>query len=50
MLAPVREKYEAVVSDKKYLTEVIKRGDDAAQKRAFKMLGKVQRKAGFVAR
>ncbi|WP_309396569.1 tryptophan--tRNA ligase [Cerasicoccus maritimus] len=50
MLAPVREKYEAVVADKKYLTEVIKRGDDAAQKRAFKMLGKVQRKAGFVAR
>lgn len=50
MLNPVREKYEAVKADKKYLTEVLKAGDDAAQKRAFKMLSKVQRKAGFVAR
>ncbi|MEO0794166.1 MAG: tryptophan--tRNA ligase [Verrucomicrobiota bacterium] len=50
MINPVREKYEAVKSDKKYLTAVLKAGDDAAQKRAFKILSKVQRKAGFVAR
>jgi len=49
-LNPVREKYEAIKADKKYLTEVLQRGDEAAQKRAFKMLSKVQRKAGFVAR
>ncbi|MGE9295343.1 MAG: tryptophan--tRNA ligase [Puniceicoccales bacterium] len=50
VIAPVREKYEAVRADKKYLTEVIRAGDEAAQKRAFKILSKVQRKAGFVAR
>ncbi len=50
MIEPVREKYEAVKADKKYLTEVIKAGDDAAQKRAYRSLSKVQRKAGFVAR
>lgn len=50
LIEPVREKYEAVKADKKLLTEIIKAGDDAAQKRAFKTLGKVQRKAGFVAR
>lgn len=50
LINPVREQYEAIVADKKYLTEVLKAGDDAAQKRAFKILSKVQRKAGFVAR
>jgi len=50
MLNPVREKYEAIKADKNYLTDVVKAGDEAAQKRAFKMLSKVQRKAGFVGR
>lgn len=49
-LTPVREKYQAVVSDKKYLESVLKAGADAAQKRAYKTLGKVYRKAGFAER
>ncbi len=50
MLAPIREKYEAIKDDKAYLQGVIKSGGDAAQKRAYKTLSKVMRKAGFVER
>lgn len=50
LLKPVREAYETIRSDKEYLTEVLAAGDAAAQKRAFKTLSKVQRKAGFVER
>jgi len=50
LLAPIREKYESIKADKQFLTDVLRNGDAAAQKRAFKLLSKVQRKAGFVAR
>ncbi|MDP0495349.1 MAG: tryptophan--tRNA ligase [Verrucomicrobiota bacterium JB024] len=48
MLAPVRERYAAVSNDKDYLLSVLKDGSAAAQKRAYKTLSKVWRKAGFV--
>ncbi|MGE9293159.1 MAG: tryptophan--tRNA ligase [Puniceicoccales bacterium] len=48
MLTPVRERYEAIRNDKDYLLGVLKDGSAAAQKRAYKTLSKVWRKAGFV--
>lgn len=50
MLAPVRERYEAIKDDRDYLLQVVAKGDAAAQARAFKTLSKVTRKAGFVER
>ncbi|KAF0095832.1 MAG: tryptophanyl-tRNA synthetase [Puniceicoccaceae bacterium 5H] len=50
MLTPIQERYKAIADDKKYLEGVFKSGADAAQKRAFKMLSKVNRKAGFIER
>lgn len=49
-LTPIRERYLALREDKKRLNEVLKSGADAAQKRAYKTLGKVYRKAGLVER
>jgi tryptophanyl-tRNA synthetase len=49
-LEPVRTRYEELIKDKKYLESVLKAGADQAQKRAYKTLGKVYRKAGFVER
>ncbi len=48
MLTPVRERYEAIRDDKDYLLSALKDGSAAAQKRAYKTLSKVWRKAGFV--
>jgi len=50
MLEPVQAKYKEVIQDKAYLESVLKSGAEVAQKRAYKMLGKVYRKAGFVER
>lgn len=50
VLEPVQARYQALISDKAYLESVLKSGADSAQKRAYKMLGKVYRKAGFVER
>lgn len=50
MLAPIQERYKAIADDKKYLEGIFKGGADAAQKRAYKTLGKVYRKAGFIER
>lgn len=50
VLEPVQKKYETLIADKDALTQVFKAGADAAQKRAYRMLGKVYRKAGFVER
>ena len=47
---PVQERYEHLIGDKGYLESVLKEGAAAAQKRAYKMLSKVYRKAGFVER
>ncbi|MDP0498863.1 MAG: tryptophan--tRNA ligase [Verrucomicrobiota bacterium JB022] len=50
LLTPIQERYKAISEDKKYLEGVMKAGADAAQKRAYKVLSKVSRKAGFVER
>lgn len=49
-LEPVQARYDELIKDKSYLESVLKAGADAAQKRAYKTLGKVYRKAGFVER
>ncbi len=49
-LEPVQAKYKALVSDKGYLQSVIKTGNEAAQKTAYKTLAKVYRKVGFMER
>ena len=48
VLEPVQSKYKDLIKDKSYLEGVLRSGADAAQKRAYKVLGKVYRKAGFV--
>ena len=45
---PMRIKYEELMKDKAYLESVLKRGAEAAQRRADRMMGKVCRKAGYV--
>ncbi|MGF1448723.1 MAG: tryptophan--tRNA ligase [Opitutales bacterium] len=47
LLAPIQAKYAAIKDDKAYLNGVLKAGAAAAQKRAYKTLGKVYRKAGL---
>ena len=47
---PVQAKYKDLIDDKSYLEGVLRSGAGAAQKRAYKVLGKVYRKAGFVER
>lgn len=49
-LEPVQARYRDLIDDKAYLESVLKSGADAAQKRAYRMLSKVYRKAGFVER
>jgi tryptophanyl-tRNA synthetase len=46
-LQPVREKYHELIQDKPYLKSVLAQGAAGAQKRAYKVLGKVYRKVGF---
>ena len=47
---PGQAKYKDLIDDKSYLEGVLRSGAGAAQKRAYKVLGKVYRKAGFVER
>ncbi|ADE54947.1 tryptophan--tRNA ligase [Coraliomargarita akajimensis] len=49
-LEPVQSRYDELIGDKKYLESVLKAGAGEAQKRAYKVLAKVYRKAGFVER
>lgn len=49
-LEPIRSRYADIRNDKKYLTEVLQAGASAAQRRAYRTLGKAWRKAGFVER
>ncbi len=46
-LAPIQARYAEVADNKDYLNKVLKEGADAAQARAWKILSKVWRKAGF---
>lgn len=50
VLEPVQARYRELIADKAYLEGVLQAGAAAAQKRAFRTLGKVYRKAGFVER
>ena len=50
LLAPIQKRYQEYLADKSYVNGVLKAGAEAAQKRAYKTLGKVYRKAGFVER
>lgn len=47
-LAPVRERYLEISADKPRIEAALKRGNEAAQRRANKILSKVYRKAGFL--
>ena len=47
-LAPIREKFDALMKDKKYLEEVMRNGSDAANRIAAKTISKVHRKLGYV--
>ncbi len=47
-LKPLREKYEAIRSDKKYLESILTEGADKARRQANKTLRKVYKKIGFV--
>tara|TARA_A100001015_G_scaffold267318_1_gene317259 strand:+ start:3050 stop:4111 length:1062 start_codon:yes stop_codon:yes gene_type:complete len=49
-MEPVSQRYKELIEDKSYLESVLKNGAATAQKRAYKMLAKVYRKAGFVER
>ena len=49
-LDPVRTRYQELIADKAHLESVLREGAITAQKRAYKMLAKVYRKAGFVER
>jgi len=50
VLEPIQKIYAEIHGDKAYLDQVFKEGAEVAQKRAYKMLSKVYRKAGFVPR
>ena len=49
-LEPVQKRYGELIQDKTYLESVLKTGAEAAQKRAYRLLSRVYRKAGFVKR
>lgn len=48
--SPIREKYNALMSDKKQLAEIAAVGAQKAERLAYKMLAKVYRKVGLVGR
>lgn len=50
LLQPIQQRYAEIADDKTYLNGVFKQGAEAAQARAYKLLSKVYRKAGFVER
>lgn len=47
-IAPIRDKYNEIRGDKKYLEEVLKGGAEKASRTASKTLRKVYKKVGFV--
>lgn len=49
-LAPVQARFAEIGEDRGYLDGVLKAGAEVAQKRAYRLLSKVYRKAGFVER
>jgi len=49
-LEPVQKKYAELMANKDHLLQIIKTGDEATQKTAYKTLAKVYRKVGFLER
>lgn len=49
-LEPVQKRYQELMKNKDYLNEVLKKGAEHAQGRAYKTLSKVYRKVGFLER
>ncbi|HHT83022.1 MAG: tryptophan--tRNA ligase [Christensenellales bacterium] len=49
-LRPIRERYEKLMADKEYLMQVIRSGDEKADRIARRTLSKVYRKIGLVER
>lgn len=49
-LAPIQQQFAEIQGDKSYLDAIFKAGAAVAQARAYKMLSKVYRKAGFAPR
>ena len=49
-LEPIQNRYHELIKEKDYLHQVLREGAAVAQKRAYRMLDKVYRKAGFVGR
>lgn len=47
-VAPVREKYNTIMNDKKRLEEILKFGAEEAHKVAYRTLDKVYKKVGFI--
>jgi len=47
-LSPIRERCGQYLKDKTYLQEVMKNGEEAASKIAYRTLAKVRRKMGFI--
>jgi tryptophanyl-tRNA synthetase len=47
-LAPIRERFEKIRNDKKYLDDVLKTGAESANRTANKTLRKVYKKVGFI--
>lgn len=47
-IRPIREKYESIRNDKKYLAEVLNKGAEQANRTAFKTLRKVYKKMGLL--
>ena len=48
LLKPIKEKYNDIINDKKYLEDILKEGSDFAKYNARKTLSKVYRKVGFI--
>ncbi|MCI5839062.1 MAG: tryptophan--tRNA ligase [Peptoniphilaceae bacterium] len=49
-LSPIQEKYNEILNDKKYLTDIYTNGAIKAEKVAYKTLSKVYKKIGFLKR
>lgn len=49
-LAPIQEEYNRLINNKDYLEDIYKKGAEKASYQAMKMLRKVYRKVGFIAR
>jgi len=47
-LKPIQEKYKEITKNKDYIQEILKKGGEEADRRARRMLKKVQKKVGFI--